>query len=122
MKNGRPVRPLAITNALITPKKELQETMELPNLINYKDTCTVTLTTYPICIHYLDTDYNHHVNNRSYTNWILEVLPNEFNDAYKPALLDIKWGRQSYRGDKLQVIVKAESEEELTKAEPKLFF
>ncbi len=122
VNSGRPVRPTVITNALATPPKKMQEAMQLPNLVTFRETCQQVLFTYDPKIHYLDTDYNHHVNNRSYTAWCLEALPNDFNDAYKPVVLDIKWVRQSFRTDSLTVIVKGEDEATLKSEEPKLFF
>ena len=54
-------------------------------------------------INYYDTDYNRHVNNISYVNWILDALPKEFLDSYMPTLLDVKWLHQCFLTDDITV-------------------
>lgn len=120
--NGRPVRPTDICNALMTYRKELQEDTKLPNMVEYKESCPCLLGTYKPTIHYLDTDYNHHVNNRSYVNWLLEALPNDFMDAYKVSLIDVRWARQTYRFDTLEVRVFGADANALAAEEPRLYF
>ncbi len=54
-------------------------------------------------INYYDTDYNRHVNNISYVNWILDAFPKSFLDEYRPTLIDAKWEKQSFLTDNLVV-------------------
>ncbi|MCR5731706.1 MAG: acyl-ACP thioesterase [Sphaerochaetaceae bacterium] len=122
MKNGRPMRPTDIVNILAPPPETYFKDIKLPNLIEVQDKCIHTLSTYEPQIRYLDTDPNRHVNNLTYTNWIVEALPDSFNDKYKPSLVDVRWIRQTYKGEKVIVRTKAESENELEKENPKLFF
>lgn len=56
-----------------------------------------------ISINYYDTDYNRHVNNISYVNWILDAFPKQFLDEYMPMLIDVKWEKQSFLTDNLFV-------------------
>lgn len=120
--NGRPLRPAFVSDALKTVTETEEESTQLPNLMEYKASAPEQLCTYVPRIQYLDTDYNHHVNNRSYTNWMLEALPNDFMDAYKPSLLDVKWGMQTFRKDSLEVRVMGKDSSAFTEEEPKLFF
>ncbi len=122
MKNGRPVRPTDIVTRLAPPPEKYFLDAKLPNLIEAQEACKETIAVYEPHIRYLDTDPNRHVNNLTYTDWIIEALPDEFNDAYKPCLVDVRWIRQTYRKEKIEVTVKAESPDELTKDNPKLFF
>ena len=119
---GRPLRPKEVTDALILPPKELQMDATLPNNQEKFESCDKVLAVYEPVIHYLDTDVNHHVNNVSYTNWILEALPASFMDAYKPSLVDVRWIRQTYRKDHLTVTVLAEDENGFEKENPELYF
>ena len=120
--NGRPLRPGFVSDILKTVTESEEENSKLPSLMTYKEEAPTLLKTYSVRINYLDTDYNHHVNNRSYTNWILEALPNEFMDSYKPALLDVKWGMQSFRHDNLEVRVMGKDDNAFIEEEPHLFF
>ena len=98
------------------------EDATLPNNQEKIESCDKVLAVYEPVIHYLDTDVNHHVNNVSYTNWILEALPASFMDAYKPSLVDVRWIRQTYRKDHLTVTVLAEDENGFEKENPELYF
>lgn len=57
----------------------------------------------PVGINYYDTDYNRHVNNISYVNWILDAFPKDFLDENRPTLIDAKWEKQSFLADSLVV-------------------
>ncbi len=119
---GRPMRPKEISDALILPPKELQIDATLPNNQERIEACDKMLSVYEPIIHYLDTDMNHHVNNVSYTNWMMEALPASFMDAFKPSIVDVRWIRQTYRQDHLTVTVMAESEKEFERESPVLYF
>lgn len=119
---GRPLRPKEVTDILKTPPKELQIDASMPNNLDVIESSKCVLTTYEPVIHYLDTDLNHHVNNLSYINWILDSLPDEFMDSYKPSIIDVRWIRQTYRKDHLVVTVLSKNEDEYSKASPELYF
>ncbi len=121
MRNGRPVRPTDIVTRLAPPPEKYFLDPKLPNLIEAQEACKETIAVYEPKIRYLDTDPNKHVNNLTYTGWIIEALPDEFNDQYKPCLTDVRWIRQTYRGERVVVTVKAVDRNELSKENPKLF-
>ena len=119
---GRPLRPKEITDILMTPPKELQIDASLPNNLDFIEAAKEKLIEYKPKIHFLDTDLNHHVNNLSYINWILEALPEEFMDLYKPSIIDVRWIRQTFRKDNLIVSLYAKNNDELKNQTPKLYF
>lgn len=119
---GRPLRPKEVTDTLMTPPKELQIDSTLPNNLDIIESANIKLKEYKPIIHFLDTDLNHHVNNLSYINWILESLPEEFMDKYKPSLIDVRWIRQTYRKDNLIVTIFSNDFDALTKQNPNLYF
>lgn len=119
---GRPLRPKEVTDALMVPPKELQIDATLPNNLELIESSNVFIKEYVPTIHFLDTDLNHHVNNLSYINWILESLPEEFMDQFKPSLIDVRWIRQTFRKDKLIVTIFAKDSNELSKQKPELYF
>ncbi len=122
MNNGRPLRPVEIEERIKTPPKECQVEFSLPNLKELNDMTTETLSVYYPQIVYHDIDYNHHVNNRPYTNWCLDSLPNEFRDNYKLSVIDVHWIRQTYYTDKVKVVARGMSKDELEKDNPKVAF
>lgn len=122
MTNGRPMRPSEIVNALMLPPEKYYLDTKLPNLIEIQEKCKYNVSAYEPQIRYLDTDPNRHVNNLTYTNWITEALPDCFNDDYKASLVDVRWIRQTHKGEKIIVKVMAENEDELERENPKLFF
>lgn len=119
---GRPLRASQIADRLKTPPKEEQGESRLPSLVDEEKNAQCIISRYIPHIHYLDTDLNKHVNNLSYITWCLEALPNDFRDAYKPSLVDVRWIRQCYRHDNLSVVVRAADGNELTKDEPGLWY
>lgn len=122
MKSGRPLRPVEIDELILTPPKEDQIEFSLPNLKELNDQATETLAVYYPQIKYHDIDYNHHVNNRSYTNWSLDSLPGEFRDEYKLSVIDVHWIKQTYYTDKIKVVARGMSRAELEKDNPCVAF
>ncbi|ABW18441.1 acyl-[acyl-carrier-protein] thioesterase [Alkaliphilus oremlandii] len=59
-----------------------------------------------------DIDFNHHVNNVKYLNWMLEVLPKQFEDQYLYEL-DIQYKKEIKQGSliKSEVSMDIEGEE-----------
>lgn len=45
-----------------------------------------------------DIDYNNHVNNVKYLNWMLEVVPDEIDEKYKLYEFDIQYKRETKLG------------------------
>jgi acyl-ACP thioesterase len=69
---------------------------------------------------YSDMDFNGHINNISYVNWLLEALPHQFRDAYKVASIDISYLAETHRDDHIVVRTCIESPQGLTTEEPRL--
>ncbi len=56
-----------------------------------------------IHIDYYDYDYNRHVNNISYINWMLSSFPPEYKDTHRPSFIDCEWKKQCHFEDRLYV-------------------
>lgn len=54
-----------------------------------------------ISINYYDYDYNRHVNNISYINWMMLSFPPEFLDRKRPSFIDCEWRKQCHFEDEL---------------------
>lgn len=122
-ERGRPVRPDQICSELKAPEKDkFYVDPTLDRMAMFEDEATNILNEEKIVIHYLDTDYNFHVNNVSYVDWCLNALPDEFRDNYKCSMIDVKWIAQTYRSNNLVVTVGAKSEDEYTKENPTIYF
>ena len=48
-----------------------------------------------------DIDVNRHANNSNYIIWALESLNNDFRIKYRPAVIDIKYKKESKQGEKI---------------------
>ncbi len=72
---------------------------------------------YLVRVNYYDTDYNRHVNNIVYINWLMESFPHEYLDQYLPEFFDVEWKKQCHWGDEIKVVTKKKegSEEYYTK-------
>lgn len=122
-ENGRPVRPQQYIEDMIgLPPEEEREDEKLPKMPLFEDVVKEGIITYKPSILYLDTDYNHHVNNISYINWINEALPTTFRDKYKMSFIDCRYLMQTYRNDELIVSFGSEDGRPFESDEPKLYF
>lgn len=52
-------------------------------------------------IDYYDYDYNRHVNNLSYINWMISSFPSDYLDTHRPSFIDTEWKKQCHFEDKL---------------------
>lgn len=106
---GRPIRPNEMIEAQLgLPEESEREDTKLERPLTYENSAKYTISTYCPKIHYFDTDYNLHVNNISYINWINDSLDDSFRDKYKMSLIDCRWLQQTFKADKLIVSVGSE--------------
>lgn len=123
MGNGRPIRPEnMMENVIGLPPEDEREDERLPKMPLFEDMVKSEVLTYKPQIQYLDTDYNHHVNNISYINWINEALPVSFRDKFKMSFIDCRYLKQTFRNDNLLVSLGSEEENALLSEAPKLYF
>ncbi len=59
-----------------------------------------------IHIDYYDYDYNRHVNNLSYINWMISSFPPEYLDDHRPSFIDCEWKKQCHFEDRLYAVTK----------------
>ena len=105
MVKGRPERPSYIDSRLSYPDPAIRhfdpafpkfpspEEFEISEVFPRKD----------IEVGYFDSDYNRHVNNISYVNWMLEAFSPAFLDTHEPEFMDTEWKKQCHYGDKVWV-------------------
>lgn len=122
--NFRPCRPQEITDRIGSPSTE--DTLHhfdpaLGKRTTYEDAQAQDVYSYKPQIKYLDTDYNHHVNNVSYIGWMLDSLPIPFRDTYKVAEIDVSWKHQTFRTDDITVYTGAVDPKETEKEDPRFF-
>ncbi len=63
-----------------------------------------------IHIDYYDYDYNRHVNNLSYINWLMSSFPPDYLDSHCPSFFDVEWKKQCHYEDRLYVRTKRKEE------------
>ncbi|MFA6844168.1 MAG: acyl-ACP thioesterase domain-containing protein [Sphaerochaetaceae bacterium] len=122
--NFRPVRPQEITATLGIPSENDNAHYINPTLekrIQFEASGSKVIFTYSPIIHLLDTDGNHHVNNISYLNWVLDSLPNGFRNDYKVDEIDVSWIRQTFLGEHVRVFTGSPIEKVLEQEEPLLY-
>ena len=99
----RPCKPDYYTERLpFADKSKYYKNPVLPAFPAIDETKEECFDVNPVRINYYDTDYNRHVNNISYVNWMLESFPKDFLDKNEPTLLDVKWEKQSFYTDNLE--------------------
>lgn len=64
----------------------------------------------PLAVHkaqmvYSDSDYNGHINNISYVNWIVQALNPDFLTSHLASHIDISWIKETHLDDELLVYI-----------------
>ncbi len=104
MARKRPCKPDYFKDRLPFADKEKHfKDPVFPQFAKVEEFTGERLADWNVEINYYDTDYNKHVNNISYVNWILDAFPKSFLDEYRPTLIDAKWEKQSFLEDELVV-------------------
>ncbi len=102
MRNMRPERPQYIEERLpeVTDRSLLfnPDFGHFPSEENFNGR---VFSDERIHIDYYDYDYNRHVNNLSYINWMMSSFPPEFLDARRPSFIDCEWKKQCHFEDVL---------------------
>ena len=101
----RPVRPKEIIDRVRIPKDEGH--LVNPDIGKVKSFADCNkLQTYPmyrpIPVYY-DLDYNRHVNNTIYLDWIMAAMDQEVLMNYSPSVIDVQWKKQTFFNDKVYV-------------------
>lgn len=56
----------------------------------------------PVPVFY-DLDYNRHVNNTVYLDWIMAAMDEEVMKDFMPSVIDVQWKRQTFHNDRVYV-------------------
>lgn len=101
---GRPERPSYIDGKLTYANKEQYwRDPAFPKFPADEEFTGEKFPDHEVSVSYFDYDYNRHVNNISYVNWMVDAFPAEFLDVYRPTEMDVEWKKQCHFGDKLRV-------------------
>ena len=115
---GRPERPSYIDGRLAYADKSVRYfDPALPKFPSEDEYDGEKNETKKVQVEYYDSDYNRHVNNISYINWLMESFPTEYLDENEPYFFDVEWKKQCHYGDEVWVdsVRKKDSDEFYTK-------
>lgn len=100
MLRSRPERPEYIESRLEEVKdKSLLFNPDFPKFPDKEEYRGRVFSDEKITINYYDYDYNRHVNNLSYINWMMLSFPPEYLDKYRPSFIDAEWKKQCHYED-----------------------
>lgn len=121
--NFRPCKPQEITDRVGTPIDDGEHYFDpaLGRRTSYEEAQAQDLFSYKPQIRYLDTDFNRHVNNISYIDWMLDSLPVAFRDKFKVSEIDVSWIHQTFREDDITVYTGATDPQTFEKETPQFF-
>lgn len=113
----RPERPSYISSRLPESNSEIYHFD--PNFPKFPEESEYEEKPFPIhniSLSYYDYDYNRHVNNISYINWLVNTFPPEYLDEYEMSFIDTEWKKQCHFSDNLTALTikKKDKEEYLT--------
>jgi len=100
----RPIKPSAISDRFGIVEAPAIVDPDLGRRVFFDSSTYAELLTYEPRILYGDCDFNRHVNNVTYLEWILESLPFSFRDSHLATDIDIAYLAQTYREDTILVI------------------
>ena len=104
MKQGRPVKPAYLDNRLLhSPPNARWFDPAFPKFPQEEEFSEKVVGRDTVHMNYYDYDYNRHVNNLCYIDWMMEGFSYEHLDAYYPSFLDVEWRSQCHHGDALVV-------------------
>ena len=107
MVKNRPERPSYIDGRLAYADPSVRHfDPALPKFPSEDEYSDAGIKPYEVAVTYYDTDYNRHVNNISYINWLMESFPHDFLDSYEPEFFDVEWKKQCHYGDNVRVETK----------------
>ena len=118
MVKNRPERPSYVNDRLAYADPSVRHfDPALPKFPQEEEYTISETEPYLVKVNYYDTDYNRHVNNIVYVNWLMESFPHEYLDQYLPEFFDVEWKKQCHWGDEIKVVTKKKegSEEYYTK-------
>lgn len=121
LEKQRPVKPTAISDRFGTVEADSVVDPDLGRRVFFETSSFKKLIPYEPKILYSDCDFNKHVNNVTYLEWMLESLPFAFRDAYLTIEVDISYLAQTYRDDTIVVQTGLISKVTLEESEPTLF-
>ena len=105
LNRNRPLRPSEVESSFTIPPEDKHWMDPDIGKIEKFDDATL-IERWPIHTPvptYFDIDYNRHINNVVYVRWMVSAMDEEFLKSYEPAVVDVQWEHQTFRGDKIHV-------------------
>lgn len=100
LEKGRIVKPESEKfERFVTSDRE--EPLEMNSKLTFRSELFEQMSEKALTIRYKDTDTNHHVNNVSFVQWMLEALPFSFLEGYSATEIDITYMKEAFGTDTL---------------------
>ncbi len=99
----RPVRPKEVMEYIPIPQDEKHiVNPEIGKVRPYESLSRIReLPLYKPVPTYYDLDYNRHVNNTVYIDWIMAAMEEDVMKGYNPSLIDVQWKKQTFHNDRV---------------------
>ena len=99
----RPVKPQTVSDRFGSVQTDEFVDPNLGRRVMFDIQDHETVLTYHPVIRYSDCDFNRHVNNVVYLEWMLDSLPFSFRDSHQAYEVDISYLAQTFRDDTVLV-------------------
>lgn len=103
MEKQRPIKPTTVADRFGPVDAQTMVDPDLGRRVFFDSNSFGKLISYKPKILYSDCDFNKHVNNVTYLEWMLESLPFTFRDTHITTEVDISYLAQTYREDTIMV-------------------
>lgn len=120
-QKNRPMKPQTISKRFDHVPENIYKDPNLGRRANFETDSFEHILFHTPKVLYSDTDFNRHVNNVIYLEWMLESLPFSFRDSYHITEVDISYRAQTYREDTITVHTGLLSADMLTQQQPIIY-
>jgi acyl-ACP thioesterase len=121
LERQRPVKPTSISDRFEIVDTEETVDPDLGKRVVFEAGMFEQIIAHEPKILYTDCDFNRHVNNVRYLEWMLDSLPFTFRDTHLATEVDISYLAQTFRDDTLLVHTGVKSESVFNDEQPVLF-
>lgn len=103
VKTQRPIKPTSIAERFGAVDRHTHVDPNLGKRVSFNTDDFAHMITYSPIVRYSDCDFNKHVNNVIYFEWMLDSLPFSFRDTHLIAEVDISYLAQTFQNDDISV-------------------
>jgi len=120
LNSHKPLKPDLIADRLRAPTIADEINPDLGRRTTFEQDSFAGIITHVPTIRYGDNDFNLHVNNVAYLEWMLDSLPFSFRDSHTIREVDISYISETYRDDTILVRTGLSNPQALETREPQL--